>query len=221
MKIAKVSLATAANVATLAACLVLVAAAAPTLKSLWLGTAQPTAAVAPVERFSADVRTSLPRATTKGNAGAKVVVIEFSDFQCPFCGSYARDLFPEVEKEYIATGRVRYGYRHFPLDAIHPLAGNGAKAAQCAAEQGKFWLMHDVLFRHQNALAESDLMGYAGEMGLDKAQFSACVKAEASEPNDDVREGKRLNVPVPNCTAVYRLMKGLELAAQRRVANPR
>jgi len=194
MKILKISLATTANIATLFACLLLAVATAPTLKSLWLGTPQSAAGAPPIERVSDDIRTPLPTASVKGDAHARVALIEFSDFQCPFCGNYARDLFPKVQKEYIDTGTVLYGYRHFPLNMIHPLAQNAAKAARCAAEQDKFWLMHDVLFRHQNALAAADLVGYAEQMVSNQARFAACLEADASNPDDDVQEGKRLGV---------------------------
>lgn len=90
---------------------------------------------------------------SKGSASAPVVVYEMSDFQCPYCRQHASETFPTIEKEYIATGKVRWIYINFPLP-IHPNAPPAAEFAMCAARQGQFWPAHDLLFRHQKAWAE-------------------------------------------------------------------
>ncbi|MBI2049629.1 thioredoxin domain-containing protein [Candidatus Roizmanbacteria bacterium] len=83
-----------------------------------------------------------------GDTNAKVTIVEFSDFECPFCRRYFTDTFPQLKKDYIDTGKVVMYYRHFPLD-FHPLAKPFAMASECANEQGKFWEFHDKIFSEQ------------------------------------------------------------------------
>ena len=83
-----------------------------------------------------------------GDEKAPVTIVEYSDFQCPFCRSFFEGSYAEIKKEYIDTGRVRLVYRHWPLD-FHPMAQPSARAVECASEQGKFWQMHDAIFREQ------------------------------------------------------------------------
>jgi protein-disulfide isomerase len=110
---------------------------------------------------------------SRGPDKAPVTIVEFSDFQCPYCGRE----FPVVErlmKEY--DGRVRLVFRHFPLD-FHPYAKKAAEAGACAAEQGseKFWKLHDKMFGNQQKLAVDDLKGYAKDVGIDSAKFDQCL----------------------------------------------
>ena len=83
-----------------------------------------------------------------GNKNAKVTIIEFSDFECPFCRRFFAETYPKIKKEYIDTGKVALYYRHFPLP-FHPLAQPFAQATECANEQGKFWQLHDKVFTSQ------------------------------------------------------------------------
>lgn len=106
-----------------------------------------------------------------GPRDARVVVVEFGDFECPACGAE----FPVVKQlmdQY--KDRVRFVFRDLPLTDIHPNALNAALAANCAFEQGKFWEMHDTLYTHQDALAEEDLKRYAVQLGLNSVQFGDC-----------------------------------------------
>ena len=80
----------------------------------------------------------------KGSSTAKVTLIEFSDYQCPFCARHVRETFPQIERDYIATGKVKYVFRDFPLTAIHKQAFKAAEAANCAGAQDKYWDMHDI-----------------------------------------------------------------------------
>src|SRR6266851_1455880 len=110
---------------------------------------------------------------SRGPENAPVTIVEFSDFQCPYCGRE----YPVVErlmKEYV--GKVRLVFRHFPLD-FHPFAQKAAEAGACAADQGgdKFWKLHDRMFTDQQKLAVEDLKGYAKELGLDSARFDKCL----------------------------------------------
>ena len=123
---------------------------------------------------------SLLGAPVEGSEQATVAVIEYSDFQCPFCGRFARDVWPMVESSYVRTGKVRFAFRYFPLNQIHPRAERAAEAAECAARQGKFWLMHNVLFRSQDQLDDADLVRDAEGLSLDKAKFNACLAGPAA-----------------------------------------
>lgn len=107
-----------------------------------------------------------------GNANAPVTIVEFSDFQCPFC-SRAATTVHDVVKKY-GPDKVRLVFRDFPL-SIHPLAPKAAEAGACAAEQGKFWEQHDAMFARQDKLAVSDLKETAKTIGLDVAKFNACL----------------------------------------------
>ena len=107
----------------------------------------------------------------KGPASAPIEVIEFSDFQCPYC-QRANPTVAQVLNTY--GDRIRFVYRHFPL-GNHPNAKPAAEASQCAAEQGKFWEYHDALFANPSKLADADLKQRAAELGLDAGKFNACV----------------------------------------------
>lgn len=93
-----------------------------------------------------------------GNKDAAVTVIEFSDFQCPFCDQFVKNTYPQLKKEYIDTGKIAFAYRHFPLTSIHPNATPAAIASECANEQGKFWEYHDTLFQNQATWANLPLV---------------------------------------------------------------
>lgn len=108
-----------------------------------------------------------------GGKNAKVTLIEYSDFECPFCGSF----FPTVKQALAEYGDdIRVVYRHFPL-SFHPQAQPAAEASECAAEQGKFWEFHDGLFANQSSLSASYYEVLAGEIGLNLGQFTDCVKS--------------------------------------------
>jgi len=103
----------------------------------------------------------------RGPSGARLI-LEYGDYECP----YSRAAFREIESvERQLAGGVRFAYRHFPLTDIHPHALAASAAAEAAALQEDFWLMHGVLFHHQKALEEDDLRRYAAELGLDAARF--------------------------------------------------
>jgi protein-disulfide isomerase len=105
-----------------------------------------------------------------GPAHARVTIVEYGDFECPNC----RQAVPVI-KLLLAEfkDRLRFVYRHFPLEEVHPHALNAAEASECAAGQGKFWPMHDLLFEHQHALKLNNLRSYAEQLELDMARFNA------------------------------------------------
>ncbi len=86
---------------------------------------------------------SVAGAPVRGSQNAALTIIEFSDYQCPFCGRYISQTWPQLDAEYIAPGKVSYVFRDFPLEELHPDAFKAGEAARCAGEQGKYWEMHD------------------------------------------------------------------------------
>jgi protein-disulfide isomerase len=111
----------------------------------------------------------------KGDRDAKLVLIEFTDYQCPFCARHARETMRALDVEFIASGKLRYVVMDFPLESIHPAAPKAAEAGHCAGEQGKYWEMHDRLFENQRNLAHVDLVRYAQELALDPVTFNECL----------------------------------------------
>jgi len=128
-----------------------------------------------------------------GPETAPVTIVEFSDFQCPFCRQARPQLRALVERY---PDQVRLVYRHLPLESIHPRARAAAEAAACAEAQGRFWEYHDLLFENQQALSDDDLRRYATEVGADPAQFSACVEAQeyAGKIDADVAAAKSIHI---------------------------
>jgi protein-disulfide isomerase len=137
----------------------------------------------------------------EGNPG--LVLIEVSDFQCPFCGRGARDVLPQVYDKFVRTGKVELIFLDFPLP-MHPDASKAAAAAACAADQNKFWEMHHELFAHQDALSSEQLAGYAGNVGLDVAAFQKCISSGKVVPGirEDMRTVQNLGI---NSTPAYLL----------------
>jgi len=130
----------------------------------------------------------------RGPAKALVTVIEFSDFQCPFCKAFFHQTLPRLIADY--GTRVRFVYRDFPINQIHPEAQQAAEAAQCAFEQGRFWEYHDRLFQHQETLAVPDLKRHARALGLDATAFERCLESREfrSEVEKDLEDGRRYGV---------------------------
>lgn len=127
-----------------------------------------------------------------GNPEASVVLVEFSDFQCPACGD-ASFLAKDLLKEY--GDKLRFEYRHFPLVGIHPYAYRAAVAAECAADQDKFWEYHDLLFLNQDKLKKNDLQSYAFRInGLDNEIWLDCLNSGTKEVrvNEDLQEAENM-----------------------------
>jgi len=109
-----------------------------------------------------------------GGADADIVIVELADFQCPYCFT----VFPTVRELIdIYDDQIRFIFRDFPIDDIHPQAQKAAEAGECASEQGKFWEYHDKLFINQDNLGEISLINYASELGLDELQFKECLES--------------------------------------------
>jgi protein-disulfide isomerase len=139
----------------------------------------------------------------QGDANAKVTLVEFSDFQCPFCKKYFDETNQQLMDTYVKTGKVKFAYRHYPLSSIHPNAQKAAEAAECANDQGKFWEYHDLLFKNQDTWSPLDatavvdsFTSYAGDLGLDTGTFRSCLDSETDKTkvDTDTAEGNRIGV---------------------------
>jgi protein-disulfide isomerase len=186
---------TVANILIAIAALVVIAAAAPQVKQQWWSRSNAATIARNRDiRAVSGVRLSLPAHGMKGSLKAKVALIEFSDFQCPFCGRYARESSPAIQKEFVDSGKVVYVFRHLPLQAIHPFAVKAAQAAECAGMQNQFWPMHDLLFQDQHALDSANLRVYAQRLGLDLAKFGDCLDAAPDILGPDIAEARRIGI---------------------------
>jgi protein-disulfide isomerase len=116
-----------------------------------------------------------PADHTRGPAHAPVTIVEYGDFECPTCKQATGAVKLTLAR---FEPQVRFAFRHFPLEEVHPNALRAAEAAECAGGQGRFWEMHDLLFDRQEHLKSSQLLGYAGELGLDLAKFTADMNDE-------------------------------------------
>jgi len=130
-----------------------------------------------------------------GKANAPVTIIEFSDFECPFCERFYSQTYKQVKTNYVDTGKVRIVFKHFPLP-FHASAQKAAEATECAREQSKFWEMHDKLFENQNAIAIANLKSYAVALGLDASKFNTCLDTGkyASRVQKDASDGSAAGV---------------------------
>jgi len=141
-----------------------------------------------VAAFPSALRGQDPMAVrTKGSPTAPVTVYEMSDFQCPYCRRFALEIFPTLEQEYVTTGKVRWVFVNFPLVSLHPNAEPAAEVAMCGAKQGKFWPVHDLLFRNQATWAPLKapaeyFLTFADSASLDRAAFQACLQTGATRP---------------------------------------
>jgi len=132
----------------------------------------------------------------KGEKDARLTLIEFSDYQCPFCSRHFRDTLPQLEREYISTGKVKYVFRNFPIESIHPQAFKAHEAANCAGEQGKYWEMNGRLFANQKAMSPKDLSDHAQALALDMPKFQQCLDSGkyAEKIRKDLVDGQKAGV---------------------------
>ena len=132
-----------------------------------------------------------------GKEDAPVTIVEFSDYECPFCARFYQQTLPSLEEEYIKTGKVKLVYRDFPL-SFHPQAEPAAIAANCAGEQGKYFEYHDKIFISGGAAGKSsaDYKKWAQELSLDVAEWEACTKdpAQRQEIQKDMADGAAVGV---------------------------
>jgi protein-disulfide isomerase len=174
----------------------------------------------PVTDVSLNKPMKLAGVPTQGNPRSKVTVIEFSDFQCPFCGKFTRESFPVLSQNYIKTGKVRWAFRHLPLEGLHPFAVGAAKAAACAGEQDRFWEFHDLVFVSQNRLGVDDLLKHARTLGLDGDRFHSCIEDGGSKAvARDLADAAALNASSTPVFFVGRTLTDGTVKLSRRIAG--
>ncbi len=136
----------------------------------------------------------------KGNQTAKVEIVEFGDLRCPFCQRFYNDTEPQIIKDYIDTGKAKFAFRHYAF--LGPASITAANAAECANDQGKFWEMHDYLYKNQPNESDTSLYtteklaGIAGTLGIDTNQFKGCLDSKKFDKNvsDDLAAGQKAGV---------------------------
>ena len=152
---------------------------------------------------SQPIKISVDNDPVRGNPDAPITIIEFSDFQCPFCARFHVQTLPSILEEYIDTGKVNLVYRDFPIQSIHPNALPAAVAAECANEQGKYWQYHDTLFERQNSWSKLDtgsvistFSQYATDIGLEQQQFDSCLGSGKylQEVQQDLNDGRTYDI---------------------------
>lgn len=157
----------------------------------------------PTKQVSPPVKISSDDDPIIGNSDAPITIIEFSDFQCPFCARFHTQTLPVILEEYIEKGKVKLVFRDFPIQSIHPNALPASVAAECANDQGKFREMHDILFEKQNEwnkLETTETLSlfsqYASNMQLDQKIFDSCLTSGKHIPEiqNDLNDGRDYGV---------------------------
>jgi protein-disulfide isomerase len=147
----------------------------------------PQAAPAPDDKVSYKLS---PGGFSMGDAKAPLVMVEYTDFQCPFCQQFHNTAFAQIKANYIDTGKIRFVSRDFPLD-FHDNARRAATAGRCAAEQGKYWEMRHVMIVNADQLKPDNLVSYAGQVKMDPAKFKGCLDSDKfkAQIDQDIAEG--------------------------------
>jgi len=154
-----------------------------------------TAPVAPVNPAAAATLALEKDDISLGNPDARIAIVEFTDYQCPYCLRFHQSAYSEIKKNYIDTGKVRYVVRDFPLD-FHAEARSAAIAVNCADKQGKYWEMRDELFANQTSLGDTLYARLATQLDLDEGSFKSCIGQEdvAKLVQSDVSYGESIGV---------------------------
>jgi protein-disulfide isomerase len=160
----------------------------------------------------------LAGAATLGSPLARVAIIEYSEFQCPYCGQFANNTFPEVERSLIQTGKVLFAFRHFPLASKHAEALRTAEEADCARRQGKFWEASTLFFQQQAHLKDVTLR--SGSLHLDVPSFDSCLAHDAAtQVQQDIDSGRKLNITGTPTFIVGDLVGGNLVKARERLVG--
>src|SRR5687767_8047757 len=160
--------------------------------AMLVGQGTPAPALRPP--LSAVSTVSIAGAPVRGSQTARLVLIEFGDFQCPMCALFVRDAWPRLAREYVDTGRLRFVYRHLPVEEIHPHALGAAQAGVCAQRDGRFWELHERLFADQQRLSPADLVNHGAAAGLDRDRFARCLAEAPAAVRADMAEAGRLGL---------------------------
>ena len=162
---------------------------------------------------------ALSAANRKGAPDAAVVLLEFSDYQCPYCGKHAIETFGQIDKTFVATNRIQYAFHNYPL-GNHGDAIPAAVAAECSGEQGKYWEMHDRLFTRQAELSKRIWLQEAPELQLDMQAFEKCLSGgKAEKVKADTAQASRFGVNSTPTFFIGKLTKNGEMKALRRISG--
>jgi protein-disulfide isomerase len=164
----------------------IVVAAVFAWKMLATGPARSTASARPVVPMPT-APLGLPAGSTLGSEHANAGLLIFSDFECPFCGQFARESLSAFKEKYVARGEVLLAFSHFPLEQVHKQALFAAQLTECAGRQGKFWEMHDRLFRAPGRLSSSSLDRWAASIGIAAPDLRECLNAPEIEDRIDAQ----------------------------------
>lgn len=172
----------------------------------------------PVQQVAVDVRLDAD-SPVMGDPAAAVAIVEFSDFQCPYCRRYQTQIYPQIKSRYIDSGKLRYIYRDFPL-GFHPEARSASVAAKCAARQGKFSEFKEALFLNQRQLNSELYTELAATVGLDGARYQRCLQDTMlqQQVDGDLQYGKSIGV---NGTPTFFIgrVEGNTLVNSRRITG--
>jgi len=171
---------------------------------------QPPAQQPPQEPVSDKVSMVMPTGGySLGKADAPLVIVEYTDLQCPFCQQFHNTAFDQIKKEYIDTGKVRFVSRDFPLD-FHPNAKPAAIASRCAGDQGKFWEMRHLMHVNADKLSKEEYLKFATELKLDTTKFKACADSDfyTADIDKQFQEGSAVGITGTPSFVVGRVVDG-------------
>ena len=156
----------------------------------------PRAAAAPTQNAFAPTDIELGDVPYKGDPDAPVTLIEFSDYQCPYCKRHANAVMPPLIQNYVDSGKLRFIMREYPIERLHARAMPASTAALCAGDQDKYWDMHDALFTDQKANTDENFQQMAAAMGLDMTAFTECMDSDkfAEQIKADIAQGQKLGI---------------------------
>lgn len=163
---------------------------------VWNGVFRSAPGAAAAETFVIPTDTvPIAEAPALGDPRADVVVIEYSDFECPFCQRFAAEIQPVLRDEFVDSGQVQWTFKHLPLESIHPRALEASIAAECADAQGLFWPMHDWLLAHGAAVDLDAVTDPDGPVGASRDPLASCLEAADREEVDrNIAEAKSLGI---------------------------
>ncbi|HXT71972.1 MAG TPA: thioredoxin domain-containing protein [Vicinamibacterales bacterium] len=162
---------------------------------------------------------SIAGSVVKGNQDAAVAIVEFSDFQCPFCSKFATQTMPLLDQRYMATGRVKLIFKHLPLDKIHALAGNAAAAAECARNADGFWRLHDAFFSRPGVIKEAPAV-WAREANLDPKALSGCLDGEeVKQVKADQQQARLLGITSTPTFLIGQVVEGQKVKVTSRLSG--
>lgn len=156
-----------------------------------------------------------------GSPRAGLVLVEYADFECPYCARSARETFPELKKRFVDAGAVRYIFRHMPLEQTHPMALRFAVASECGGEQNRFWDMRHAMFARAPMESHADVTEAARAAGLDLSRFDTCLKASnhVQMIRDGLAEARRLGVRATPSFLLGRVVAGNTVRLEMRITG--